>query len=343
MKTTPYILARVFALRTVIYVVALAMFSGSLTLAQVDGNSPNSLAVKSSATTKKTAKKSKESKKTSSAKNGKKSSAPVRQIAVTFDDLPVVRVYESAERRAITRRILDALHERKIKSAGFVIGDNIDSDWDILAAWLEDGHVLGNHTNSHQDLHTTEPELFISDMITGARTIESFLSGFGQKKRYFRFPFLHYGETAKVRKQILSLLKENHVIVADVSVDTEDYLYNLTMESIRFSTDSTTFAQLRQEYLEHILMSLAKAESLAAQIVHRPVKQIMLLHVNRLNAMFLGDLLDAIAAEGYQFISFEKAIKDPIYRKLDNYFGPNGLSKLERIARSDPKYRPDDM
>lgn len=272
-----------------------------------------------------------------------KAAKNLKQISVTFDDLPVVRVYDSKERRDITRRILDALHERHIKSAGFVIGDNIDSDWDILAAWLEDGHVLGNHTNSHQDLHTTEPELFISDMITGAKTIESFLAGYGQKKRYFRFPFLHYGETPQVRKRILSLLKGNHTIVADVSVDTEDYLYNLTMESIRFSTDSSTFAQLRKEYLEHIDEALSKAEALADYVVHRPVKHIMLLHVNRLNAMFLGDLLDAIAAKGYEFISFEEAIKDPVYRKKDSYYGPNGISKLERIARSDSKYRPDDL
>ncbi len=276
-------------------------------------------------------------------KTGGKTSKPVKTIAVTFDDLPVVRVYESKERRAITRSILDALHQRKIISAGFVIGDNIDSDWELLAAWLEDGHVLGNHTNSHQDLHTTEPELFIRDIITGARTIESFLAGFGQKKRYFRYPFLHYGETNKVRSRIASMLKENHIIIADVSIDTEDYLYNLTMESIRFSTDSTTYDKLRQEYLEHIMEALSKAEFLSDKIAHRPIKQIMLLHVNRLNAMFLGDLLDAIAGQGYKFISFEEAIKDPIYRKKDNYFGPNGISKLERIARSDPKFRPDDF
>ncbi len=280
-----------------------------------------------------------EPKKNTGAKTAKLS----KTIAVTFDDLPVVRVYESKERRAITRSILDALHERKIISAGFVIGDNIDSDWDLLAAWLEDGHVLGNHTNSHQDLHTTEPDLFISDIITGARTIESFLSGFGQKKRYFRYPFLHYGETKKVRSRVASILKENKTIIADVSIDTEDYLYNLTMESIRFSTDSTTFDKLRQEYLEHIMQSLAKAEFLSDKIANRPIKQIMLLHVNRLNAMFLGDLLDAIEGKGYKFISFEEAIKDPIYRKKDNYFGPNGISKLERIARSDPKFRPDDF
>lgn len=267
----------------------------------------------------------------------------LKRISVTFDDLPATRIYNSKARHEITRRILDALHERHIKSAGFVIGDNIDSDWDILAAWLEDGHVLGSLTNSHQDLHMTEPELFISDMIAGARTIESFLSGYGQKKRFFRFPYLHYGETAKVRKRILALLKDNHTTVADVSVDTEDYLYNLTMESIRFSTDSSTFAQLRTEYLEHIDEALSKAEALADYVVHRPVKHIMLLHVNRLNAMFLGDLLDAIAAKGYQFISFEEAIKDPVYRKKDSYYGPNGISKLERIARSDSKYRPDGM
>lgn len=240
----------------------------------------------------------------------------------------------------MTVAILQALRDHDVKSAGFVIGDNIESDWDVLAAWLEEGHVLGSHTFSHQDLHTTRPEIFIEDLIRGASVLEPFLAGFGQKKRYFRYPFLHCGESPAVRDRITTLLKENKQIIADVSVDTDDYLYNLTMEKYRFSVDTALLEDLREEYIDHILDAVTRAEALAQMVVGRPVKHILLLHANRINARFLDEMLTALEDFGYEFISFEEAIKDPVYRKQDSYFGPNGISKLERVARSNPDYVP---
>ena len=231
-----------------------------------------------------------------------------------------------------------ALRNHNVKAAGFVIGDNIDSDWELLAAWLDEGHTLGTETFTNQDLHITRPEIFIEDMIHGVSTLESFLQEYGQKKRYFRFPFLHYGKSRQVRDRIVDLLKQNHQIIADVSVDADDYSYNLTMDKYRYSEDSTLLAGLRDEYIDHILDAVTRAEALAHMVAGRTVKHILLLHANRINARFLDDLLTALEQYGYRFVSFDEAIKDPIYRKDDSYFGPNGISKLERIARSSPDF-----
>ncbi|MFQ5608633.1 MAG: polysaccharide deacetylase family protein, partial [Candidatus Zixiibacteriota bacterium] len=162
---------------------------------------------------------------------GEGGSAPLLtgKIAITFDDLPVARTYDEQDRRQITESILSALAKHDVEAAGFVIGDNINSDWELLAGWLEGGHVLGSHTFSHHDLHNTRAEIFIEDMIHGASALETFLAGYGQKKRYFRFPYLHRGESREVRERNELLLKDNGHIVAPVSVDTDDYLYNLTM------------------------------------------------------------------------------------------------------------------
>lgn len=267
---------------------------------------------------------------------------PPGKIAITFDDLPVVRSYNASDRWQITESILSELSAREIKAAGFVIGDNIEGDWEILGRWLEDGHTLGNHTFSHHDLHVTDPDLFIPDMIKGAEVIEGFLSGFGQKKRYFRFPYLHQGRDKETSGRIFGLLKEQNITVAHVSVDTDDYLYNLTMETLRKSTDTLKLNSLRDEYIEHIVNALLRAEELGRRVAGRAVKHILLLHANRLNGRYLGPLLDEIQRAGYEFISFEEAIKDPIYKKKDSYFGAKGISKLERVARSNPDYIPSD-
>ncbi|MFQ5607372.1 MAG: polysaccharide deacetylase family protein [Candidatus Zixiibacteriota bacterium] len=265
---------------------------------------------------------------------------PAGMIAITLDDLPAVSVYDKAERVHITERLLGSLAEHKVSATGFVIGGNIDSDWDLLASWLDNGHTLGSHTFSHYDLHIVQVEMFIEDMIKGASVIESFLDGFEQKRRYFRHPYLHYGENPKVRKRVEAILAGNKHVISHVSVDTDDYLYNLRMDGMKRSSDSSRFALLRAEYIDHILESLSRSERLADIILKRPVKHILLLHANRLNALFLGDLLTALEEFGYRFITLRNALKDPVYRMKDKYYGPNGISKLERVARSNPKFIP---
>lgn len=262
------------------------------------------------------------------------------QIAITFNDLPASRIYDKEDRHLIFASILETLRQFQISSAGFVIGDNIESDWQLLATWLEEGHVLGNLTFSHSDLHTNRAGLFKTDVARGAEALESFLAGFGQKSRYFRYPFLHYGETPELRKDIAKFIKKNGSRVAHVSIDTDDYLYNLRMEGIRTSDDSTVFIDLRDEYVGHVLEGIRRAERLAQGVVKRKVKHILLLRVNRLNAMFLPDLLGAISDYGYEFIDFSAALKDKVYRRKDNYYGPKGISILERIARSQKNFTP---
>ncbi len=273
-----------------------------------------------------------ETKKSAAEKPGK--------IAITFDDLPAVSIYESSERRHITERILNSLHEHGAQAAGFVVGGNINSDWDLLAAWLDEGHTLGSQTYSHYDLHVIPEEVFIEDMVKGATVLESFLSGFGQKARFFRHPYLHYGEKPKIRGRVEAILKDNKHKLAHVSIDIDDYIYNLKMDGLKRSDDSARFDVLRIEFIEHVLESIRRAESLANLVVNRPVKHVLALHANMLNAVFLGDLLSEIEDFGYEFVSLEDAIKDPLYRMQDEYYGPSGISKIERVARSDPKYIP---
>ncbi|MCH9031918.1 MAG: polysaccharide deacetylase family protein, partial [candidate division Zixibacteria bacterium] len=126
----------------------------------------------------------------------------VRQIAITFDDLPMVAAQNPKVRAELTEDILRVLRKWEIKSAGFVIGANIDSDWELLIRWLDEGHILGNHSFSHVDFHENSIQSFLSDVAKGASTIEPALSSFKQKRRYFRYPYLHYGTMKSPRKKV---------------------------------------------------------------------------------------------------------------------------------------------
>lgn len=260
----------------------------------------------------------------------------VRQIAITFDDLPMVAARNPKVRAELTEDILGVLRRWEIKSAGFVIGNNIDSDWELLIRWLDEGHILGNHSFSHVDFHENSIQSFLSDVAKGASTIEPALSSFKQKRRYFRYPYLHYGTMKSPRKKVAEAITNDNTRLALVSVATEDYLYNLSLQRYAASRDSAVFAGIRDEYIESVLRAIVNAEDRSWRLIGRNVRHILLLHANKLNAMFLDELLESIAAIGYTFISFERALSDKVYRKKDSYYGSRGVSILERIELSQP-------
>jgi peptidoglycan/xylan/chitin deacetylase (PgdA/CDA1 family) len=63
-----------------------------------------------------------------------------RPIALTFDDGPTEN----------TLKVLDILKKENIKAAFFVIGKQIPGYEEILKRIEEEGHLIGNHTYSHE-------------------------------------------------------------------------------------------------------------------------------------------------------------------------------------------------
>lgn len=275
-------------------------------------------------------------------KGGKPQSSkePDRQICITFDDLPVVRVEDRMDRMMITDQIIYHLGEYKVPSTGFVVGNNIIDDYDLLELWLKNGHTLGNHTYSHPDLNSIPTELFIPDIARGEEAIEGVLIAFNQKKRFFRYPFLHYGATFDVKKKVRDYLDNTEYIIAPVSVDTDDFVYNLQFEKMYALADSINIIRLSNEYLDHVLQQIVAAEELSDKLLGRQIKHILLLHANRLHSHILGELLLEIANLGYRFISIDEALKDPVYGIEDSYLGIKGLSHLQKLERTNPDLMP---
>ena len=82
---------------------------------------------------------------------------------------------------------------------------------------------------------------------------------------------------------------------------------------------------------------MAHFQEVARTRLGRDVDQILLLHANALAADHLGSLLDALKAQGYDFISLEEALRDPVYDRADGYTGRKGLSWLYRFEPAIPE------
>lgn len=263
-----------------------------------------------------------------------------KEICITFDELPAAQSFDEVDRAAVTYLILETLKKHNVKAAGFVVGNRIEDSFDILGQWLNAGHILGNMTYSNQDLHQLGIEQFIADIKAGEDALKTMLDGFGQKERYFRYPFMHYGNDAEAKTQVSLYLDEHNYRVAHATILTEDYLYNLTLEKMGLVPDSADFDRLLNEYVNHVLDEIERMEIVSRQVLKRPCRHILRLKANRLNAVFLDEMLTAIKDMGYKFVSLDRALGDELYSAPEAYFGARGISYIEMLQQSDPDHLP---
>lgn len=256
------------------------------------------------------------------------------EIAITFDELPAAQSFSEVDAKAINFMILDALGKYNVKATGFVVGLNIGSDFDVLGDWLNAGHKLGSMTYNNQDINELDPDNFIQEIMMGDDEIAPMLENFGQSSSYFRYPFLHYGQTAKIKKQVRQFLDSKNIIVAHATVVPEDYLYDLSFQKMGQVPDTIEYVRLLNEYVNSVVDELERVEQVAREKFGRPVKQILRLRANRLNATYLEDILIALKDKGYRFITLDAALRDPVYSQSESYTGTRGVGWLDMVGRS---------
>jgi hypothetical protein len=67
-------------------------------------------------------------------------------------------------------------------------------------------------------------------------------------------------------------------------------------------------------------------------IFGREIRHILMVHANRLNADAFRDVAAMMKARGYNFISIDEALQDPVYDRPDTFDGKVGVTWLSRWA-----------
>ena len=275
----------------------------------------------------------------STAPNSKKNKTK-KEICISFDELPVAVGFQDVDREAVSYLILQALKKYEVKAIGFVVGEEIHESFDLLGEWLNSGHAMGNMTFSNQDFNQLSIGQFIDDIKRGEKELAPMLQGFGQKKRYFRYPYLHYGNSSEKKDQLGLYLDNKKYAVVPATVVIEDYLYNMSLDKMGKEPDTTDYFTLMNEYINHVLDEIEASEQLSIEVLGRPCKQILKLRSNRINAVFLDEMLGAIKALGYTFITVEKALNDKAFHRPEAYFGSGTVNFLQMLKDSDPDHLP---
>jgi len=260
-----------------------------------------------------------------------------RAVALTFDDLPMTGgPCDAAAALALNRDILEALAAANAPAVGFVNagrtcgGPAASVRDEVLEAWLDAGHDLGNHTWSHPDLETTPLAAYLEDVDRGAAPVDSLLRLRGGRLQWFRHPFLHAGDTPAKKAGLSAHLAENGWRVAPVTVDNQEWVYAWVYQAALARGDTALATRVTIAYFDHIDEAFAYFEARSREVVGRELPQVLLLHANRLNADVLEPLLARIRARGYRFVELAEAMDDSVYARGDPYLGRGGPSWIER-------------
>lgn len=260
---------------------------------------------------------------------------PERTVAVSFDDLPAtpagVVANDVASLNELTRKLLSAVRKYSLPAVGFVNegklfvegagpGD-VDGRIGLLRMWLDAGLELGNHTYSHRDLNTMPLDQFQADVLRGETVTRGLLKEKGQKLRYFRHPFLHVGSDLNLRRAFEAFLSNHGYTVAPVTIDNDEFVYAAAYAKALRRGETAVAVRIADDYLRYMDQVFTFFEGVSRRVTGREIPQILLLHVNTLNADRFDALAEALRQRGYKFVSVAQALEDPVYRLRDEFVG----------------------
>lgn len=259
------------------------------------------------------------------------------RISITMDDFnwqPSLKLNSEERNRAI----LQALKSHGgLKAALFVRGKNVDNETGkaLLAEWDKDGHMIANHSYTHQYLNSSKVTAadFNADILKG----EAVIRGFPRFQKSFRFPYLKEGESAVERDEVRRFLKQHGYRIGHVTIDASDWAVDNRLTK-RLTKDPTADVKpYRDFYLEHMWERAVYYDDLSKKALGRSVKHTLLVHFNLLNALFLGDLLDMFKSKGWKLIDAVEAFKDPVFSSEPKIV-PAGESIVWALAKESGRF-----
>ena len=269
--------------------------------------------------------------------------ASAQQMAITFDDLPAHgQKPTSMTRLNIADSILATLKREKMPPTyGFINAEKVKDDpasESVLKAWRDAGQPLGNHTWAHKDFEDQTPEEFEADVLKNEPMLEKYMAG--QDWHWFRYPFLHEGETIEKYEAVHTWLDAHHYKVAEVSMDFEDYLWNAPYARCLAKGDEASIQKLHDSYLATADQYLRVFRQLSQMVYGRDPKYILLMHIGAFDAHMLPELLALYRQHGFSFISLPEAAQDPIYAKAqDPDFPMKGGGAIQELMMAKLKLK----
>jgi peptidoglycan/xylan/chitin deacetylase (PgdA/CDA1 family) len=255
-----------------------------------------------------------------------------QQMAITFDDLPAHGTLPKGETRLeIAQSILGTLKAEHMPPVyGFINAEGvtkIPTEEAVLKAWRAAGQPLGSHTWSHPDLDKLTAEQFEVEIEKNEPLLKKYMDGVDW--HWFRYPFLHEGDTLEKRRAIRAWLSGHGYRIAEVNMDFEDYLWNDPYARCVAKHDDAAIARLHETYLATADQYTGVFRELSQMVYGRDVKYVLLMHIGAFDAKMLPELLAMYRAKGFTFVSLPEAESDAAYKDDPDLAEKSGGAELE--------------
>jgi peptidoglycan-N-acetylglucosamine deacetylase len=259
------------------------------------------------------------------------------EVAITVDDLPVHGDLPSNTTRAeIAKKFIETFKAKGVPGVyGFLNAKNIGGDQekaDLLAAWVNSGLALGSHTYSHIDLNNASVQAFEDEIAMNEAPLRVYMGS--RDWHWFRYPFLHEGDTLEKRHAVRKYLADHGYKIAQVTLDFGDYAWNNPYARCVANQDTQSIEWLKSSYLSTAKEDIALDRKLSVMLFGRDIKYVLLLHIGALDSIMLPDLLELFKKQGFDFVTLEEAQKDPAYRSDPDAALLHGGTFLEQLTEA---------
>jgi hypothetical protein len=124
-----------------------------------------------------------------------------------------------------------------------------------------------------------------------------------------------------------------------VTIDNDEYLFAGAYDRTLHRGDAATARRVADAYVPYMEAKVAYFERNEQELFGRPIRHVLLVHANMLNAERFGDLAAMFERRGYRFITLDRALEDPAFASEDTYAGSGGITWIHRwaLTRKMPK------
>ncbi len=256
--------------------------------------------------------------------------APAGEIALSFDDAPRGKQHylSGLERTEMLIHKLDSLDVDQV--VFFCVTGQLQHHHghQRLKLYGEAGHLLGNHSHSHQRPGKIGCEAYIQDIQQAHDSLKE-MTGF---INWYRYPMLDEGKTEPARDSLRSALEKLGCMNGYVTIDNYDWYLEHTFQRAMKAGRIVDFDKLCDLYISILWDAILFYDNLAQKALGRSPKHMLLLHENDLAALFVDDMISHLRSNGWKIISPVEAYQDSIASHLPDVL-MNNQGRVAAIAR----------
>lgn len=186
--------------------------------------------------------------------------------ALREDKKNILLTFDQGYENGYTAQILDTLKEKKVKAVFFLLQDYAERNPELVQRMIDEGHIVGNHSVSHYSM----PDLSVEECRQEIEGLQEYMKqNFGVTMKLFRPPMGEFSE------QSLSVTK-------DCGLSTMLWSFAYADWDVNAQPDP---AQAKEKLI-------GAAHEGAIYLLHS---------VSQTNAEVLGEVIDGIRGEGFEF------------------------------------------